>query len=189
MKKIIAVAAVALCASVFADIKIGTVEMMLLVRNHKSYDTNKKLLQDAEKDYQKKIDRMKEDVDAIQDEGKKIAEQGKNPMLAQAQKDKIEKELLEIQNRYIAAQQNLRKEAMDSQQKLQEFETRLLKITTDDIREVVNKFAEDNGYDIIVESTVTAFAKKSLDVTDELLKAMGVDPKKAKGRKDKDEGK
>ena len=69
MKKIIAVAAVALCASVFADLKIGTVEMMLLVRNHKSYDTNKKILQDAEKDYQKKIDRMKEDVDAIQDEG------------------------------------------------------------------------------------------------------------------------
>jgi outer membrane protein len=189
MKKLIAIAAVALCASAFAELKIGTVDMMTLVRNHKNYDTNKKLLQDAERDYQKKLDAMKADIDAIQDEGKKIAEQGKNPMLAQSQKDKIEKELIEIQNRYIAAQQNLRKEAMDSQQKLQEFENRLLKITTDDIREVVNKFAEDNGYDIIVESTVTAFAKKSLDVTDELLKAMGVDPKEAKGRKGKDEGK
>ena len=79
---------------------------------------------------------------------------------------------------------------MESQQKLQEFETRLLKVTTDDIRAMVNKYAEKNGYDIIVESTVTAFAKKSLSVTDDLLKEMGVDPKNAKGKeKDKDEGK
>ena len=179
MKKLIAIAAVALCASAFAELKIGTVDMMTLVRNHKNYDTNKKLLQDTERDYQRKLDAMKTDIDAIQDEGKKIAEQGKNPMLAQSQKDKIEKDLIEIQNRYIAAQQ-----------KLQEFETRLLKITTDEIREIVNKYAEKNDYDLIVESTVTAFAKKSLNVTDDLLKEMGVDPKNAKGReKDKDEGK
>ena len=183
MKKLIAIAAVALCASAFAELKIGTVDMMTLVRNHKNYDTNKKLLQDAERDYQKKLDAMKADIDAIQDEGKKIAEQGKNPMLAQSQKDKI-------QNRYIGAQQKLRSEAMESQQKLQEFETRLLKITTDEIREIVNKYAEKNDYDLIVESTVTAFAKKSLNVTDDLLREMGVDPKNAKGKeRGKDEGK
>ena len=111
-------------------------------------------------------------------------------MLAQSQKDKIEKDLIEIQNRYIGAQQKLRSEAMESQQKLQEFETRLLKITTDEIREIVNKYAEKNDYDLIVESTVTAFAKKSLNVTDDLLREMGVDPKNAKGKeKGKDEGK
>ena len=181
MKKLIAVAAVALCATAFADIKIGTVDMMVLVRNHASYDTNKKLLQDAEKDYQRKLDQMKADLDAIQDEGKKVADR-RNPMLAKSANDKIEKELIEIQNRYIAAQQKLRSEAMESQQKLQEFESRLLKSTTDDIRVKVNEFAEKNGYDIIVESTVTAFAKKSLNVTDDILEAMGVDPKKAKGK-------
>ena len=169
---------IALCAvTAFGDVKIGTVDMMVLVRNHKSYDTNKKLLQDSEKDYQRELDGMKSELDALQDEGKKIADQGRNPMLSQAQKDKIEKELLDIQNKYVAGQQ-----------KLQEFEARLLKATTEDIRSVVDKFADDNGYDLIIESTVTAFAKKSLDVTDGILKAMGVDPKYAKG-KEKDEGK
>ena len=162
--------------------------MMVLVRNHKSYDTNKKLLQDSEKDYQRELDSMKTELDALQDEGKKIADQGRNPMLSQAQKDKIEKELLDIQNKYVAGQQKLRTQAMKSQEKLQEFESMLLKSTTEDIRAVVNEFADDNGYDIIIESTVTAFAKKSLDVTDGILKAMGVDPKHAKG-KEKDEGK
>ena len=109
-------------------------------------------------------------------------------MISQSQKDKIEKELLDIQNKYVAGQQKLRTQAMKSQEKLQEFESMLLKSTTEDIRAVVNEFADDNGYDIIIESTVTAFAKKSLDVTDGILKAMGVDPKHAKG-KEKDEGK
>ena len=179
----------ALCAAAaFGDVKIGTVDMMVLVRNHKSYDTNKKMLQDSEKKYQKELDSMKAELDALQEEGKKVADQGRNPMLAQAQKDKIEKELLDIQNKFVAGQQKLRTKAMESQQKLQEFESMLLKSTTEDIRAVVNKFAEDNGYDLIVESTVTAFAKKSLDVTDSLLKEMGIDPKYAKGR-EKDEGK
>ena len=179
----------ALCAATaFGDMKIGTVDMMVLVRNHKSYDTNKKMLQDSEKDYQRELDQVKSELDALQDEGKKIADQGRNPMLSQAQKDKIEKELLDIQNKYVAGQQKLRSKAMESQQKLQEFEARLLKATTEDIRAVVNKFADDNGYDLIIESTVTAFAKKSLDVTDGILKKMGIDPKYAKGR-EKDEGK
>ncbi len=192
MKRLIAFAACALCsATLLADLKIGTVEMMVLVRNHKSYDSNKKLLQDTEKDYQKKLDGMKADLEEIQEEGKKIADQGRNPMLAQAAKDKIEKQLLDIQNKFIAGQQKLRAEAMDSQRQLQDLESRLLKITTDDIRNIVNKYADDNDYDIIVESTVTAFAKKEFDVTDGILEAMGVDPKTAKGRggKDADEGK
>lgn len=180
---------VALCAAVaFGDVKIGTVDMMTLVRNHKSYDTNKKVLQGSEKTYQKELDGMKADLDALQEEGKKLAEQGRNPMISQAQKDKIEKELIDIQNKFVAGQQQLRASAMKSQEKLHDLETQLLKVTTEDIRSIVNKFADDNGYDIIVESSVTAFAKKSLDVTDGILKAMGVDPKYAKGR-EKDEGK
>ncbi len=190
MKKLIAVAAAVLCASVFADIKIGTVDMMVLVRNHKSYDSNKKLLQATEKDAQREIDRMKADLEALQEDGKKIADQARNPMLAQSAKDKIEKELLDIQNKFISGQQKLRAKAMDSQRELQELETKLLKIATDEIRDVVNKFAEKNGYDLIIESSVTAFANKDLNVTDGLLEAMGVDPKTAKGReKDKDEDK
>ena len=189
MKKIM-LGMMALCAATaFGDLKIGTVDMMTLVRNHKNYDTNKKILQGSAKDYQKELDSMKAELDALQDEGKKIADQARNPMISQAQKDKIEKELLDIQNKYVAGQQKLRSKAMESQQKLQELETQLLKITTEEIRAVVNKFAEDNDYDLIIESTVTAFAKKSFDVTDGILKEMGVDPKYAKGRAKDDEGK
>ena len=56
----------ALCAATaFGDMKIGTVDMMVLVRNHKSYDTNKKMLQDSEKDYQRELDQVKSELDVI----------------------------------------------------------------------------------------------------------------------------
>ena len=146
MKKIM-LGMMALCAATaFGDLKIGTVDMMTLVRNHKNYDTNKKMLQDSEKKYQKELDSMKAELDALQDEGKKIADQARNPMISQAQKDKIEKELLDIQNKYVAGQQKLRSKAMESQQKLQELETQLLKITTEEIR-VDPKYAKGRAKD------------------------------------------
>ena len=40
-----------------------------------------------------------------------------------------------------------------------------------------------NGYDIIADSTMLAFSKDSLDVTDEILKALKVDPTKRHEKK------
>ena len=56
MKKLVfaVMAAAAMAAS--AETKIGTVDMLLLVRNHPNYDTNKTLLMSTEKDYQKKLE-------------------------------------------------------------------------------------------------------------------------------------
>ena len=51
------------------------------------------------------------------------------------------------------------------------------------------KFAKENGYDMIVDSSMLAFAKDSYDVTDKILKIMNVDPAKRKELKDTDKKK
>ena len=71
---------------------------------------------------------------------------------------------------------------MRFRQDLQDLEGRLLKTTTDDLRKRINKFAEENGYDLILDTNAVPYAKPAYSVTDELLKAMGVDPGKARGR-------
>ena len=178
MKKLILFAALAATTTVFADLKIGTVDMMSLVRNHSSYEPNKKLLAETEKDYTKKLDAMKEELDEIQEEGKTMTEQLRNPLLSQGAKTKLEKDLLDVQNKFIAAQQRIRSEMMRSQQDLQDLEGRLLKATTEDLREKIDTFAAENKYDLIIDVTVAPFARAELDVTPAILKAMGVDPKK-----------
>jgi outer membrane protein len=189
MKKLVLMSVIVAATATFADLKIGTVDMMALVRNHSSYEPNKKLLAETEKDYTKKLDGIKAELDEIQEEGKGLTEQLRNPLLSQSAKTKLEKDLVDIQNKFIAGQQRLRSEMMRSQQDLQDLEGRLLKATTEDLRERINAFAESGKYDLIIDSTAAPFAKKELDVTPAILKAMGVDSKKAAEKESEDEGK
>ena len=186
MKKLMfaVMVAVATCAS--AEMKFGTVDMMMLVRNHPNYDSNKTLLSSTDKDYQKKLELIKADGEKLQEEGKKLAEQVRNPMLTAKAKGDIENQLMEIQKKLLGIEQRYRSEAMRCRQDLQDLEGRLLRTTTDDLRKRVTKFAEEKGYDMILDSSAAPYAKKDFDVTPDLLKAMGVDPATARG---KDEGK
>ena len=179
MKKLILLTALAAATTAFADLKIGTVDMMSLVRNHSSYEPNKKLLTETEKDYTKKLDAMKAELDEIQEEGKNMTDQLRNPLLSQGSKTKLEKDLMDIQNKFITAQQRIRAEMLRSQQDLQDLEGRLLKATTEDLREKINAFAAANKYDLIVDITAAPFASAKLDVTPAILKSMGVDPENA----------
>ena len=181
------VAVGAMAASVAsAETKFGMVDMVLLVRNHPSYDANKELLTSTDRDIQKKLDAIKADGEKLQSEGKQLAEQLRNPMLADKAKGDIERQLMDIQKKLVGVEQRYRAEAARSRQDIQDLEGRLLKTTTDNLRKRIAKFAEENGYDIVFDRQAAPYAKPAYDVTDQVLKAMGVDPKDAKGR---DEGK
>lgn len=187
MKKLMMAVVVAAALSASAEMKVGVIDMLTLVRNHPSYESNKTLLMTTEKDYQKKLEAMKDDLDKIQEEGKQLTEQAKNPMLAANAKQKLEKDLIEVQNKFLAGQQKMRNEAMRSQQDLRDLEARLMKTTGDDLRKRVSTVAKEKGFDMILDGSAVPYFKEALDVTDEILKAMGVDP--ATIKKDADESK
>ena len=185
--KTFVVASIALSAfSLSAEMKFGTVDMLLLVKNHPNYESNKTLLTSTDKDYQKKLELVKAEGESLQEEGKKLAEQMRNPMLVAKAKGDIEKQLMDIQQKLVGIEQRYRSEAMRCRQDLQDLEARLLRTTTDDLRKRLAKYAEKNGYDMIFDSNAAAYAKPTYDVTDAMLQELGVDPKTAKGR---DEGK
>lgn len=189
-KSTFAVVAALAAASACADVKIGVADMLVLVRNHPSYESNKELLASTEKNCNKRVDAVKKEVEQLQDEGKRLSDEYKNPMLSSAAKAKVEGELTSLQQRFIAAQQRMRTEAMNAQRELQDLEAVMLKKQTDDIRERVAKFAKAEGYDFILDQNAALYFLPATDVTDKLLKEMGVDPKKAKrAQKDDDEGK
>ena len=179
-------AALAMAAVASAETQLGTVDMVLLVRNHPNYDSNKELLSSTDKDYQKKLGVIKSEGETLQSEGEQLAEQLRNPMLAAKAKTDLEKKLMDIRQKLVGIEQRYRSEAMRCRQDLQDLEGRLLKTTTDDLRRRIAKFAEEKGYDIVIDQSAAPFAKGSYDVTDAVLLAMGVEPKDAKGR---DEGK
>ncbi len=182
MKKLMLAVALAAAAAAHADARIGTVDLMTLVRNHPNYESNRQLLATTDKDYQKKVEAIKSEGETLQDEGRKVAEQLRNPMLAAKAKADLEKQLMDVQQKLVAIEQRYRSEVARCRQDLQDLESRCLKATTDDLRKRLAKFAEREGYDFVLDRTAAPFAKDKYDVTDAMLREMGVDPKDAKGR-------
>jgi len=186
MKKLAVLAAVAaLATGAFAEAKIGRVDMMVLVRNHSSYESNKKLVTDTESDSQKRLADQKKRLDAIEEEGRKLADEYRNPTLSSAKKAKIEEQIADVQKRYLALQNKVRNDMLNDQRSLADLESSLLKSQAEEVKSIVAKFAEENGYDMILEASAFVYCTKSVDVTDIILERMGVDPKTAiRGKED-----
>ena len=184
MKKIVLGMTLAAALTAAADMKIGTVNMVELVKLHPSYETNRSLLKSTDKDYKARLDKQQEDLKAIADEGKKAQEDLSNPMLSNAAKISAQKKLEEVQRRYVAARQDMEGAVRHYQTELADLESRLMKLQTDELRAKITEFAQKNGFDMVLDSTMLAFSKDSLDVTDEILRALNVDPAKRKTLKD-----
>lgn len=180
MKKLLIALCVASVSVAALAIRVATVDMVILVKNHPAYDTNKTLLLNTEKDLRKKLEDMNKELTAIQEEGKKHAETLRNPMSSKKAKDDAEMALREIENRYMQQQQKVRAEMMRSQQELAQLEAGLLKAQSDDLKKRISKFADKNDYDLVIDSSAALYSKSSFNVTDAVLKEMGVDPAKAK---------
>ena len=187
MKTITIAICMVLCATAFADMKIGTINMVDLVKLHPSYETNKALLKSTDKDYKEKLDKRQEDIKAIADEGKKAQEDLSNPMLSAAAKASAQKNLESVQRKYVAARQDMEADIRRYQSELSDLESRLMKLQTEDIRAKISAYAKKNGYDMIIDATMLAYSKESFDVTDDVLREMGIDPAKRKALKDKDD--
>ena len=181
MKKLtMMVAAMAAALTAVAEMKVGTVNMVDLVRLHPDHDKNRTLVKTTDTDYKAKLDAKQDELKEIADEGKKAQSDLQNPMLSTQARADAQKKLEGIQQRFLSEQQDLRQMATRFQTDLSELESRLIKLETDDIREKISAYAKAHGYDFIADGSMLAFSKESYDVTDEILKSMGVDPAKRK---------
>ena len=189
MKKIVFALAVMAAMAVSAELKIASVNMMELVAFHPRHDDDKKLLKNKDAEYKKRLEEKREAIDKIEKEFRDAQQEAQNPMLTDGAKKTAYAKLEELQKRGIAAQGEYRSMAQDFQVDLQKLETDLLRAITSSIREKVEVFAKDKGYDLILDVTATPYAAKSLDVTDEVLKLFGVDgeAKRAAAKKELEE--
>ena len=179
MKKIVVCAcAVAVSLAASAEMKIGTVSLETLIKNHPSHESNRTLVKSTADDYRKKMEVRQEQAKSLMEEGKKMQSDWQNPMLSSAAKADLQKKLEDIQRKLFAAQQEMRADDQHYQDELADLQQRLFKIEKKDAEAKINEFAKEQGYDMIVDKAACGFSKPELDVTDAILKKMGVDPSK-----------
>lgn len=189
MKKTIIALSIVSCLAAFADLKIGTVNMIHLVELHPTHESNKALVKSSNDDYKAKLDSKQDELKAMLDEARKVYEDMQNPMLSATAKADAQKKLDGMQQKVNAARQDLIRSEQNYRETMNDLETRLLKMETSDIRAKITAYAKENGFDLIIDSTMAAYANDTLDVTDDILRAMKVDPAKRKALNDKAKGK
>ena len=105
MKKMMMALALAVAMGASAELKVGTVNMVDLVRLHPNHESNRALVKSTDKDYKAKLERQQETAKTIADEGKKVQADLMNPMFSQSAKADAQKKLEDVQRRFLAAQQ------------------------------------------------------------------------------------
>jgi Skp family chaperone for outer membrane proteins len=189
MKKTVIALAILASLSAFADLKIGTVNMIHLVELHPTHESNKTLVKSSNDDFKAKLDEKQDALKAMLDEARKTYDDLQNPMLSATAKADAQKKLDGMQQKVNAARQDLIRSEQNYRETMNDLETRLLKMETSDIREKISAYAKEKGLDLVIDSTMAAYANDALDVTDDILRALKVDPAKRKALSDKAKGK
>lgn len=185
MKKTAIGIAVFACLAAVADLKVGTVNMIHLVELHPTHESNKTLVKSSNDDYKAKLDEKQDALKALLDEARKTYDDMQNPMLSASAKAEAQKKLDGMQQKINVARQDLIRSEQSYRETMNDLETRLLKMETSDIRAKISAYAKEKGLDLVIDSTMAAYANDSLDVTDDILRAMNVDPAKRKALMDK----
>jgi Skp family chaperone for outer membrane proteins len=180
------VAALLTASTMMAQEKTAVVNWVDLVKFHPNRQRDLKLLQDTEKEYQGKIDKQRDRIDQLHEDWQKAVKEARNPALNDKARAEAEDKAVKVRDVLSEADRDLRQEGQKYERELGELNSRLLRQVTGEIREVIGKFAQDGKYTVILDGTTMAYFDPKLDVTDEILKRIGVDPKVRKEAKEKE---
>lgn len=180
MKTTVLALAAIVSTTLLADIKIATVNMVDLIRFHPEREKDMQVLRESEAGHKRALEAARDKLEDLAKEAQELQQKLKNPLVQEKVKEDAAKKLDSLHEKAMEAQQSYQMEARRAQAELQRLDETMLRATTDSIRKRVEAYAQEKGYDIIVDTSITPFSKKSLDVTDEILKLMGVDPEKAR---------
>lgn len=183
----ILLAAILAVTGIMAQEKMVVVNMVDLVRFHPNRERDRKLMQETEKEYQAKLDKQRDRFDELREDYEKTVKEARNPALNEKARSEAEDKAMKRRDVVADADRDLRQEMQKLQHELGELDTRLLRQSTSDIRDVLTKYAQEKKYSMVLDGTTMAYFDSKFDITDEVLKLFGVDPKVRKEAKDKAE--
>jgi outer membrane protein len=156
----LAIALVTIPFSAFAadTVKFGAIDVQKILNES---DAGKKAKSDLEsliKSKQSSIDEKGKNIEKLKTEIEKQA----SVLSADARKTK-EDEL----EKYIREYQRI---VQDSQSEIKKKEAELTDTILKEIRELIEKIGEEEGYSLIIEKGMVLYSSKGIDITDTLLK-------------------
>ena len=142
----------------YAETKIGVVKLDVLFKEIPIYKESQTNLKNEFKPKADELKKIETSWNKLNDEYLK----NERTMSKDERKAKI-KEISNIENKFRTKQQSLQKELQGKQNS----ELQRIRII---VEKAINKFAEDNDYDLILRADgTTLFAKKYVDITQDII--------------------
>jgi len=142
----------------YAETKIGVVKLDVLFKEIPIYKESQTNLKNEFKPKADELKKIETSWNELNDDYLK----NERTMSKNERKAKI-KEISDVENKFRTMQQTLQKELQGKQNS----ELQRIRVI---VEKAINKFAEDNDYDLILRADgTTLFAKKYVDITQEII--------------------
>jgi outer membrane protein len=176
MKRIgLLAACVCLCAVAAARAQtVAVVDMEELVRLRPNTVSDKKLLDQTVKDYRAENEELRKKLEEHQADFEKVRKESQDPALSEKARKSAEERALKARDALIAADRTAREKAQSRQEDLSEMQTRMVKKTVSEIREVVTKYALEQKIQLVLPANQVVFNNPTFDITDAILKQMNI---------------
>jgi Skp family chaperone for outer membrane proteins len=175
-KEFMVLLAVMVAGVLVAAEKTAVVNMVDLVRFHPSRERDRKLMEETEKEFQSKLDKQRDRFEELRTDYEKLVKESRNPALNEKARADAEDKALKHREVLSQADRDLRAEMQKLQGELGDLDARLLRQVTGDIRTVITTLSQEKKLDVVLDSTTLAYFNPKLEITDEVLTRMGVDP-------------
>ncbi|MBS0289093.1 MAG: OmpH family outer membrane protein [Proteobacteria bacterium] len=142
-------------------LKIGVIDMRTIVN---TAPQAKEAMEKLKKEFKAREEKIVSSEKALKEKAEKLQRNG--AIMSEAEKGKLESEVLADQRKLQHLQTEFREDATIRQQEE-------MKKLMDKINHVVDDIAKKEKYDLIIHKDVVPFAAKTVDVTDKVLKAIG----------------
>ena len=158
LKNIIFIVLVTISNTSYAETKIGVVKLDVLFKEIPIYKESQTNLKNEFKPKADELKKIETSWNKLNDDYLK----NERTMSKNERKAKI-KEISDIEKKFRTTQQSLQKELQGKQNS----ELQRIRVI---VEKAINKFAEDNGYDLILRADgTTLFAKKYVDITQDII--------------------
>jgi len=166
---------VSLCvATVVRAQGVAILDMEELVRLHPNTVSDKKLLDQTLKEYKSEGSDLQQKLESLQDAFEKARKEAVDPALSERARKTAEETAAKAREELSAADRKARDTMQLRQQQLNEQEMRMLKRTTAEIREAVEKYATENKLSLVLPINQVVYGDKALDVTDAIMKRLNI---------------
>ena len=153
---------------------VAILDMEELVRLHPNTVSDKKLLDQTLKEYKSEGSDLQQKLESLQDAFEKARKEAVDPALSERARKTAEETAAKAREELSAADRKARDTMQLRQQQLNEQEMRMLKRTTAEIREAVEKYATENKLSLVLPINQVVYGDKALDITDAIMKRLNI---------------